>query len=468
MIIQDFNIQPRAYDILEAKKNSENPEKFFDEACDNSIQYGAKTISTEINEQDNSVLVEDNGNGFASFEAFKAFHQPYHIPLKLGISRYGIGGKIFKTLSDKRIVFSIGMCENDPNQKKVYFSFWNTSTPEKTDKPIIFYFNLGDTPPEAIEILRKYNLLCRFNDCLSRGTTGTTVCLVEIDTERIKNFFRTWSKMYAKVKASFFERYHLLIIEQGTEITVQYINNKGNSDSPTSISGYDPRFNINKSLSGGRPFQKTIGATQVYSWVKNEAQIKLKSRGIHFYRDSIKIATIPFVKRHGTNANDFVDLDTSKRMYRMNLESQIIMIRNNSDLEFNLGETKDKISLPNRIGIIAADEMNSIIKIVEEDRKHRVKSTIDTDSKAIKVSVPSIQMELESPQSFIKTDNGFEIVHGSALHEVLSSTDKNARNLFISLFDCMSAVYTEKTEPSEKANLTRTINRIGQLLETKL
>lgn len=469
MNVQNFSIQPRAYDILEAKKNSENPEKFFDEATDNSIQYGAENIDTEINEQTNSVLTTDDGFGFTTLESFKAYHQPYHVPLQMGISRYGIGGKIFKTLSDKRIVFSIARCPVNRNQKKVYFSFWDTSTPESTDKPIIYCFDIDEQiPTDVTSILTKYDLDCRLNKAINSGNTGTTVCLVEVDTERVRNFFRNWSKMYLKIRRSFFERYHLLIAEDNINITVRYINNKGNSDSPVSIEGYDPRDNINKKLTGKRPFNKTLGATQICSWVKKDPDEKLGSRGIHFYRDAIKIATIPFVKRHGNNVNDFTNLDLNKRMYRMNHESQIILMRSNSDAEFNLGETKDKITLPVRIGLAAAAEMEAIIKIVDQDRKNRTKVSINSGSKAVKVSLPSIQMELETPQSFIKTDKGFEIIHGSALYELLSSSDKVAKNIIVNLFECFDTLYNERTAAADRSALTRVLNRAGQLLETKL
>ena len=469
MNVKEFSIQPRAYDILEAKKNSENPEKFFDEATDNSIQYGAENITVEINEECNSVLTTDDGFGFVNFEAFRAFHQPYHVPIQMGISKYGIGGKIFKTLSDKRIVFSVGRCPVNRDEKKGYFSFWDTSTPESTDRPVIYCFDLGErVPMEVNNILHKYDLVCQLNNAISSGTTGTTVCLVEVDTERVRNFFRNWSKMTKKVKRSFFERYHLLIAESGTNITVRYINNKGNSDSPVTVEGYDPRDNLNKTLTGKRPLNRSLGATQICSWVKKIPVERLSSRGIHFYRDDIKIATIPFVKRHGNNVNDFTNLDTNTKMYRMNLEGQMILIRNNSDAKFNLGETKDKITLPVKVGLAAAVEMETIIKIVEQYRKKQADKTISSGSKTVKIGTPSVQMELETPQSFIKTDKGIEIVHGSTLHELLSSSDKIAKDIIVNLFECFDIIYNEKATAADRSALTRVLNRTGQLLETKL
>ena len=104
MTIQE-KIQPRNYDILEAKKNSQKPIKWFDESTDNSVQYGSKSINATIDEQRKIVGVGDDGRGFQSYQDFVAFHKPYHIPEIIGISRYGIGSKIFKTLSDKRICF---------------------------------------------------------------------------------------------------------------------------------------------------------------------------------------------------------------------------------------------------------------------------------------------------------------------------------------------------------------------------
>jgi hypothetical protein len=469
MTIQEFNIQARAYDILEAKKNSENPEKFFDEAVDNSLQYGASVICVEINEQSNSAKVTDNGDGFTNLAAFKAFHQPYHQPVQLGISRYGIGGKIFKTLSDKRIVYSISQSEDARNQKNVYFSFWDTSTPESTDAPEVFCFSLSDEVPQrATEILEQYNLLTEFKFALEANDTGTHVCLVEINSERVKNFFRNWSKMYSKVKDSFFERYHLLINQQKTEIAVDYINNKGESKNPVVIAGFDPRSNLDKRLtSGSRPFVKRIGPTEIYSWIKNESSKRLKTRGIHVYRDDIKIKTISFVKLHGKNAHDFVDIDINKTGWRMNVESQMIMMRSNSDDSFNLGETKDKIRLPAAIGVAAAEEMTRLRSIVDRDRKTRLASKPRSKNNTVEISVPNTQIELENPQSYIKTTKGVEIVHGSILYEKLVAEDISATDLVFHIFQCFDDLYQEKNS-KDRAAFTSNVNRMGQMLEKML
>lgn len=468
MTIQDFNIQSRAFDILEAKKNSENPEKFFDEAADNSLQYGAANITVQINEQSNMVSVRDDGQGFTNLKAFKAFHQPYHRPVQFGISHYGIGGKIFKTLSDKRIVYSISDSDENMSQKKVYFSLWDTSTPESTDTPEVFCFVLGERPAGRItDILEQYGLLDQFIEDLETSETGTFVCLVDINSERVINFFRNWSRMYSKVKDSFFERYHLLIDERDTNITVTYINNKGIQNEPCLIGGFDPRSNFDKKMTGKRPFVKTIGSTQIHSWIKKTSVSRLKNRGIHFYRDGIKIATIPFVKLHGNNVNDFVDLDVNKRGYRMNHESQMIMMRSNSDDSFNLGETKDKIRLPVKIGVAAAKEMQVIISITDSARKDKLAERAKKSNSSVKISIPSAQIELETPQSFLKTPKGIEIIYGSVLHEKLAAADSVAKDLFIELLGCFDTIYHEKSS-NEKASMTRLLNRAGQLLETKL
>jgi len=463
-------VQPRAFDILEAKKNSENPSKFFDEAVDNSIQYGSSTIKTEINEKEGVVYIQDDGYGFTSMKALEAFHQPYHIPLESGISKFGIGSKIFKTLADKRIVFSIGKSK-ETGQKVAYFSYWDTSTPESTDSPSIVTYNVGDeTTFSWLETIDNDYVREKISSLLTDSKEGTIVFLINTDHSRVKNFFKNWSQMSKKVKQSYFERYHLLVDKTAIKIGVQYINNKGYEEPLHVVDGLDPRANIDSSIMGSKvPFIKSIRGTKIFSWVKLEARTRLKTRGIHVYRDLIKIATIPFVKKSGHNASYCVDIDQSKQNYRLNKESQIMLIRSSNDEEFNLGETKDKIQLPVRIGLLASDEFAEVIDLVTRDRKKRTNKKVSSNGSSIKVSVPSKIMELETETSFIKSNDGMTIVNGSTFHESLTQM-QNAKSveLFVTMLNCFDYVYSEKTDPSERSKLTKTFNRIGQILEQKL
>lgn len=463
-------VQPRAFDILEAKKNSENPSKFFDEAVDNSIQYGSSIIKTEINEKEGVVYIQDDGHGFTSMTALEAFHRPYHIPLESGISKFGIGSKIFKTLADKRIVFSIGKCK-DTGKKVAYFSCWDTSTPESTDSPSITTYNVGDeTSFSWLETIDNDYVREKISSLLKDLKEGTTVFLTDIDQSRVKNFFKTWSQMSKKVKQSYFERYHLLINQTSVDIQVQYINNRGYEEDLHMVDGFDPRTNIDSSILGNKkPFIKSIRGTKIFSWVKLEARTKLKTRGVHVYRDLIKIATIPFVKRSGHNASYYVDMDHTKLGYRLNKESQIMLIRSNNDEEFNLGETKDKIQLPVQIGLIASDEFAEIMELVKQDRKNKTNKKVSSNGSSIKVSVPATIMELETETSFIKSNDGMTIVNGSTFHESLTQMqNEKSVELFVTILNCFDYVYSEKTDPSEKSRLTKTFNRIGQILEQKL
>jgi len=463
-------VQPTAFDILEAKKNSENPSKFFDEAVDNSSQYGSRTIKTEINEQEAVVYIEDDGHGFGSREAFVAFHQPYCPPLEIGISKFGIGSKIFKSLADKRIVFSIGK-DKKTGKKIGYFSYWDTSTPESTNHPTTEIFDISKGPSKQwTHVISNDYVRSKIHCFLNNSKEGTIVFLTDIDQSRVKNFFKTWSQMSKKVKNSYFERYHLLIVDTGLEIQVQYVNNKGVRESMHTVDGFDPKTNIDTSIMNSKtPFVRSIRGTKVFSWVKDQVKTRLKTRGIHVYRDLIKISTIPFVKRNGHNANYFVDIDNGKTGYRLNKESQIILIRSNNDDEFNLGETKDKIQLPMQVGLSAADEFADIMSIVEKDRTKKTNKKVSSGGSSIKVSVPSLIVDLESETSFFRSDDGMTIVNGSTLHEVLSQMQNSSSiNLFVTMLNCFDYVYSEKKDPSEKTKLTKTFNRLGQILEQKL
>ena len=461
--------QSRTYDVLEAKKFSKNPSKFFDEAVDNSVQYGSNLIETEINEEQNLVSVIDDGSGFTSLECFEAFHQPYHIPAEIGISRFGIGGKIFKTLSNIRIVLSIGK-DKSSRKKVVYFSIWDTNTRESTDDPKVITFDLSEGSAEDIFNSIDNNYIKeKVIRLIDDAKECTAVFLLDIEDQRVVNFFKNWSQMARKIRDSYFERYHLLIEQSAVKIRVKYINNAGLFDPPKEIAGLDPRRNVDANLMESKsPFIANVGSTKIYSWVKQTTSSRLKARGIHVYRDLIKIVTIPFVKRCGRNSSIFVDIDQNKRSYRLNAESQVILIRSNSDEKFCLGETKDSIILPIRVGLRASDEFQNITSIVEKDRKNNIKKIVKSQGSHVKVSVPSKVMEVQTETAFLKTQDGLTIIQGSTFEETLNQMDKASTGLILTVLDCFDYVHTEQQTPNLKKNMTIVFNRIGQLVEERL
>ena len=466
MTIQE-KIQSRNYDILEAKKNSQKPTKWFDESTDNSIQYGSKSIDAIIDEERKIVSVEDDGRGFQSYEDFVAFHRPYHIPKIIGISRYGIGSKIFKTLSDKRICFSKGH-DKETGKLMCYFSFWDTSNPDNTDAPVIECWEQGESENLTIrEMTRKYKIYNDFVEFFQSSNTGTVVHLIEVDSDRVKRFYKSWSGMSAKVKDSFFERYHLLLDQKKRlSITVTFVNNKGVSNKPQNIESFDPRSNIDKSLTP-KPLLEIDGFTEIHTWIKKQAEERLQVRGIHFYRNYIKIATIPFKKKHGKFADQVVDLDPTKSMYRLNMEAQIIMTKNLDDHRFHLGETKDTISLPTEIGLTCADEFLTINKKVTSNRAAINNAKINK-SKTVSISVPSVQMNLSTPHSFVGSNGSFQIVQDSVLYNTLNSTNGSPTDIMVAILESFGELWQERTTAQEKKILTEWMNRVGQFLEQKL
>jgi len=466
MTIQE-KIQSRIYDILEAKKNSQKPTKWFDESTDNSTQYGSNSIKAIVDEGRKIVAVEDDGRGFQSYEDFVAFHKPYHIPEIMGVSRYGIGSKIFKTLSNKRICFSKGY-DKQTGKLMCYFSFWDTSDAINTDEPVIESWQHSESESAKItEIIRKYKIDGDFVNFLSSDKTGTTVYLVEVNDDRVKRFYKSWSGMSAKVKDSFFERYHFLLNQRKKlSIEVVFVNNKGVSNNPQKIECFDPRSNIDTSLTP-RVLLKIDGFTEIHTWIKAQAEERLKVRGIHFYRNDIKIATIPFKKIHGKYADQAVDLDPTKRMYRLNTESQMIMTNNLDDDRFHLGETKDTISLPSEIGLICARQLLTIERKVTDNRVKTNSKKINK-SKTVSVSIPSVQMNLSTPHSFVGSNGSFEIVQDSVLYNTLNSTNGSPTDIVVAMLESFSDLWLERNTAQEKKNLTEWMNRVGQFLEQKL
>lgn len=466
MTIQE-KIQSRNYDILEAKKNSQKPTKWFGESTDNSVQYGSKSINAIIDEERKIVAVEDNGRGFQSYEDFVAFHRPYHVPEIIGISRYGIGSKIFKTLSNKRICFSKGY-DKETGKLMCYFSFWDTSGPKETDAPVIESWQHGESEdPNLKEIARRYKIYNDFIKFFGSDKTGTTVYLVEVNDARVKRFYKSWSGMSTKVRDSFFERYHFLLNQRRKlSMKVAFINNKGVSNNPQNIDCFDPRSNIDTSLTP-RVLTKIDGFTEIHTWIKARAEEKLRVRGIHFYRNYIKIATIPFKKIHGKYADQAVDLDPTKRMYRLNTESQMIMTNNLDDDRFHLGETKDMISLPSEIALMCARELLTIERKVTDNRVKTNSKKINK-SKTVSVSIPSVQMNLSTPHSFVGSNGNFEIVQDSVLYNTLNSTNGNPTDIVVAMLESLSDLWLERNTAQEKKNLTEWMNRVGQFLEQKL
>jgi hypothetical protein len=466
MTIQE-KIQSRNYDILEAKKNSQKPTKWFGESVDNSTQYGSKLINAIVDEERKIVAVEDDGRGFQSYEDFVAFHQPYHIPQIMGISRYGIGSKIFKTLSDKRICFSKGH-DKETGKLMCYFSYWDTSDHVKTDAPVIECWEYGESEDSTIrEITIKYKIYNDFVEFFQSSNTGTVVYLAEVNDDRVKRFCKSWSGMSAKVKDSFFERYHLLLNQKkALSITITFTNNKGVSNKPQKIESFDPRSNIDKSLTP-KPLVEIDGFTEIYTWIKGKAQKRLKVRGIHFYRNYIKIATIPFKKKHGKYADQVVDLDPTTSMYRLNTEAQIIMTKNLDDHRFHLGETKDSISLPTEIGLTCADEFSTINRKVTSNRTANNNAKVNK-SKTVSISVPSVQMDLSTPHSFVGSNGNWQIVQDSVLYNALNSTNGDPTDIMVAILESFGELWQERTTAQEKKNLTEWMNRVGQFLEQKL
>jgi hypothetical protein len=466
MTIQE-KIQSRNYDILEAKKNSQKPTKWFDESVDNSVQYGSKSINATIDEERKIVAVEDNGRGFQSYEDFVAFHKPYHVPEIMGISRYGIGSKIFKTLSDKRICFSKGY-DKETGKLMCYFSYWDTSDYATTDAPNIECWEHGESEDSTIrEITRKYKIYNDFVEFFQSSNTGTVVYLVEVNDDRVKRFYKSWSGMSVKVKDSFFERYHLLLNQRkALSITVTFTNNKGVSNKPQEIEAFDPRSNIDKSLTS-KPLVEIDGFTEIHTWIKGKALKRLKVRGIHFYRNYIKIATIPFKKKHGKFADQVVDLDPTTSMYRLNTEAQIIMTKNLDDHRFHLGETKDTISLPTEIGLTCADQFLTINKKVTNNRTANNNAKVNK-SKTVSISVPSVQMNLPTPHSFVGSNGHWQIVQDSVLYNALNSTNGNPTDIMVAILESFGELWHERTTAQERKNLTEWMNRVGQFLEQKL
>ena len=447
------------FDTLNAKKNSENPVKWFDESCDNSIQYGSKKILIKIDEERKMVSVEDNGRGLCSNDACIAFHQPYFKPIEMGVSKYGIGSKIFKTLSDTRVCFSKGISEN--SQILYFFSVWNTAERTEAGKPLIFSWTAGETAPEeALMLAEEFNIKNDYENFMSSDKTGLLVFLINIDDNRIKSFFKSWSKLYKKVSVSCFERYHYYLHKnKDLQINLQYINNKGVQHEIKKVDSVDIFSNIDKSQTR-RHLKDQHSLTEILSCIKKDTKEVLNKRGIHFYRNNIKIATISFKKYSGLNASETVDLDPTKREYRNNEIGQIILSNDLDDDLFHLGETKDKINLPEQISKICADHYKLLEGKLQQMRSGKVRQKV-TKEKWIGEFIE------EEDCSFKGAEGVYSLSSDSVLHNLIKKSDE-ALSISTSLLKSFGEIYLEKESASSKTEFTKLTNRIGQMIERYL
>ena len=124
----------------------------------------------------------------------------------------------------------------------------------------------------------------------------TIVLLPCMRSQEIKQNYFGFSGLSEVIKSEFFEKYHLLIETTGLNMTVKYINGLGEINE-SRIQGYDPRSEINRKLTR-EVSEKNADGTQIFSWVSNTADSPLAKRGIHVYRELIKIITLPFMRRN--------------------------------------------------------------------------------------------------------------------------------------------------------------------------
>ena len=458
-----IDTKPSALEVLNAKIQSANPLRFFGESGDNSSQYGATKIRMEINEKEKCIIIEDNGNGFTSDESFLCFHKPYATPVEFGISKYGIGGKIFKTVSDIRITFSISN-DDYTNNKTCRFSIWDTNSEESTDSPFAISWLLKEGTPEQVMILlKKYSaVVSSIQNLCSSKKTGTIISLVEINDERM-SIFKTYSNMYGKVKRHMFERYHLLINKENIEIVVDYVNGKGAVQSST-VQGWDPMSQLDKNLNN-RVRIKRQGHATIYTWVANTANTEL-SRGLWVYRNNILIERKDFLKRSSRNQHDVVEIDASKRMYRLNAERQVLILHSDADEEYRISETKDNVSIPQSVKCILADEFDTVVKLVEQNRSKKANSNI-TSSKVISIALPSFSSE-NIDQSWVKTPKGFELVQDSIYHNKLKPLNKDEIKTHMCILESMEDIYNDLQDASAKQQFTKWMNLIAQKHHIKM
>ena len=459
-----IDTKPSALDVLNAKIQSTNPLRFFGETTDNSSQYGATKVHIVINEKEKCLIVEDNGNGFSSDESFLSFHKPYAVPIEAGISKYGIGGKIFKTLADVRITFSISN-DSYTSKKTCRFSLWDTKDQVSTENPFAISWPHKDKiPSEVLSVLDQYTaVLSSIQKLCSKNKTGTIVSLVEIDDARF-GIFKTYSNMYAKVKRHMFERYHLLIHREQKEIVVNYINGKGAVQSST-VEGWNPMSHLDRNLNKRVRISRHRSA-EINTWVTDQPGTRKITRGLWVYRNNILISIEAFLKRSGRNQHDVVEIDPTKRMYRLNTERQTLILHSDADEEYRVSETKDSVTIPQGVKCIIADQFDIAVKLVEQNRASKTKTAIEA-SKSVSMAVPSFSAK-NIDQSWIKTDSGFQLVQDSIFHNKLKSMNKEQINTHMTILESMQDIYDDLQDASARSQFTKWMNLVAQKHHIKM
>lgn len=466
-----------AYDIMKAKKNSKDGVKHFTETSENPMQTQSKNIETCIDEKNNLAYTKDDGKGFLDLQTFVSYHIPYRAPKKVRISKYGIGGCIFTTLSDQRVVLSRSY-NKETDEILEFASFWDTSTRESCDAPQIFYkennvwysvdIDNGTLKISSIETMRKIAADFSFShileDFLSSMERETIVLLPNVRSQEIKQNYFGFSGLAEVVKSEFFEKYHLLIETTGLNMTVKYINGIGEINQ-SKIQGYDPRSQIDRKTTR-EVSEKNADGAQIFSWVSNSSDSPLNERGVHVYRELIKIITLPFMRRHKRNLEKIINIDASKSSVRFNLERQIILYDSDSDDFVKIGETKDEISLSYNIKKATADQFTKITKFVSDKRKSTTKNDLNKTAKT--VSIDTIEVDKET--SFLIKDGKATIAENSNLHKHLSNwPDKSARDCITAFMEAFQdTIFLHGETLGQKGEATRLLNKVGILLETKL
>ena len=466
-----------AYDIMKAKKNSKDGVKHFTETSENPMQTQSKNIETCIDEKNNLAYTKDDGKGFLDLQSFVSYHIPYRAPKKVRISKYGIGGCIFTTLSDQRVVMSRSY-NRERDEVLEFVSFWDTSTKESCETPQIFckenniWYSVdvdsGTLYISSIETMRKISADFSFShileDFLSSKQRETIILLPNLRKLEIKQNYFGFSGLAEVVKSEFFEKYHLLIEITGLNMTVKYINGLGEINKST-IQGYDPRSVIDKKATR-EVSEKNADGTQIFSWVSNTADSPLSKRGIHVYRELIKIVTLPFMRRHKRSLEKIINVDTTKTTYRVNLERQIILYDSDSDNFVKIGETKDEISLSYNIKKCAADQFTKITKIVSDNRKATTKNSVNKTEKSVSINT----VEVDKETSFLIKEGKAIIAENSNLHKHLSNwSDKSARDCITAFMEAFQdTIFLHGETFAQKGEATRLLNKVGILLETKL
>lgn len=475
--LTNISLAISAYDIMKAKKNSKDGVKHFTETSENPMQTQSKNIETCIDEKNNLSYTKDDGKGFLDLQTFVSYHIPYRAPKKVRISKYGIGGCIFTTLSDQRVVLSRSY-DRDSGEALEFASFWDTSTRESCDAPQIFCkqnnvwhsvdIDSGTLKISSIETMRKVSADFSFShileDFLSSEQRETIILLPNLRKQEIKQNYFGFSGLAEVVKSEFFEKYHLLIETTGLNMTVRYTNGLGEMN-VSKIQGYDPRSEINRKLTR-EVSEKNADGTQIFSWVSNTAESPLNKRGIHVYRELIKIVTLPFVRRHKRNLEKIINVDVTKSTYRINLERQIILYDSDSDNFVKIGETKDEISLSYNIRKCSADQFTKITKIVTDNRKASTKDDLKKTAKT--VSIDTVETDKET--SFLIKDGKATIAENSSLHKHLSNwSDKSARDCVTAFMEAFQdTIFIHGETFAQKGEATRLLNKVGILLEAKL